>query len=290
MDQQNRIKKLEAYKRLMRMDKPIGTFLLLWPTLWALWLASAGHPDWTVVAIFTLGTFLMRSAGCVINDIADRNFDGHVERTHLRPLVSGEVSVKEALTLAAGLSLLAFGLVLTLNGLTILLSLPALLLAITYPYTKRFFAFPQAYLGIAFGFGIPMAFAAVQSAVPSEAWLMLLANVCWSLAYDTEYAMVDRDDDLRIGMKTSAITLGRYDVAAIMAFYAIFLVGWCVLLLPANLGWSWWVALALATVQAVWHGVLIKDRLRDGCFRAFRLNHWLGATVFVGVVAGYALH
>ena len=287
MDQQNRIKKLEAYKRLMRMDKPIGTFLLLWPTLWALWLASAGHPDWTVVAIFTLGTFLMRSAGCVINDIADRNFDGHVERTHLRPLVSGEVSVKEALTLAAGLSLLAFGLVLTLNGLTILLSLPALLLAITYPYTKRFFAFPQAYLGIAFGFGIPMAFAAVQSAVPSEAWLMLLANVCWSLAYDTEYAMVDRKDDLRIGIRSTAITFGRLDVAWIMGFYMLMLALTGYVGHVLNLAWPYYFGLMSALGVVFYHYQLIKNREDAKCFKAFLHNNWLGAILFFGILINY---
>ena len=287
MDQQNRIKKLEAYKRLMRMDKPIGTFLLLWPTLWALWLASAGHPDWTVVAIFTLGTFLMRSAGCVINDIADRNFDGHVQRTHLRPLVSGEVSVKEALTLAAGLSLLAFGLVLTLNGLTILLSLPALLLAITYPYTKRFFAFPQAYLGIAFGFGIPMAFAAVQSAVPSEAWLMLFANVCWSLAYDTEYAMVDRKDDLRIGIRSTAITFGRLDVAWIMGFYMLMLALMGYVGHVLNLAWPYYFGLMSALGVVFYHYQLIKNREEAKCFKAFLHNNWLGAILFFGILINY---
>ena len=287
MDQQTRIKKLEAYKRLMRMHKPIGTFLLLWPTLWALWLASAGHPDWTVVAIFTLGTFLMRSAGCVINDIADRNFDGHVERPHLRPLVSGEVSVKEALTLAAGLSLLAFGLVLTLNGLTILLSLPALLLAITYPYTKRFFAFPQAYLGIAFGFGIPMAFAAVQSAVPSEAWLMLLANVCWSLAYDTEYAMVDRKDDLRIGIRSTAITFGRLDVAWIMGFYMLMLALMGYVGHVLNLAWPYYFGLMSALGVVFYHYQLIKNREEAKCFKAFLHNNWLGAILFFGILINY---
>ena len=287
MDQQTRIKKLEAYKRLMRMHKPIGTFLLLWPTLWALWLASAGHPDWTVVAIFTLGTFLMRSAGCVMNDIADRNFDGHVQRTHLRPLVSGEVSVKEALTLAAGLSLLAFGLVLTLNGLTILLSLPALLLAITYPYTKRFFAFPQAYLGIAFGFGIPMAFAAVQSAVPSEAWLMLLANVCWSLAYDTEYAMVDRKDDLRIGIRSTAITFGRLDVAWIMGFYMLMLALMGYVGHVLNLAWPYYFGLMSALGVVFYHYQLIKNREEAKCFKAFLHNNWLGAILFFGILINY---
>ena len=287
MDQQTRIKKLEAYKRLMRMHKPIGTFLLLWPTLWALWLASAGHPDWTVVAIFTLGTFLMRSAGCVMNDIADRNFDGHVQRTHLRPLVSGEVSVKEALTLAAGLSLLAFGLVLTLNGLTILLSLPALLLAITYPYTKRFFAFPQAYLGIAFGFGIPMAFAAVQSAVPPEAWLMLLANVCWSLAYDTEYAMVDRKDDLRIGIRSTAITFGRLDVAWIMGFYMLMLALMGYVGHVLNLAWPYYFGLMSALGVVFYHYQLIKNREEAKCFKAFLHNNWLGAILFFGILINY---
>ncbi len=287
MDQKLLLKKLDAYQRLMRLDKPIGTFLLLWPTLWALWFASQGHPDWCLVVIFTLGTFLMRSAGCVMNDIADRNFDGHVARTHLRPLVSGEVSVNEALILAAGLSLIAFSLVLTLNGLTILLSFPALLLAITYPLTKRFFALPQAYLGIAFGFGIPMAFAAVQNAVPFEAWLMLLANVCWSLAYDTEYAMVDRKDDLIIGIRSTAITFGRFDVALIQCFYIAMLAMMAYVGHLLNVHWPYHVSLIGALGVVFYHYQLIKHREEAGCFKAFLHNNWLGAVLFVGILMNY---
>ena len=287
MDQKYLMKKLDAYQRLMRLDKPIGTFLLLWPTLWALWFASQGHPDWCLVVIFTLGTFLMRSAGCVMNDIADRNFDGHVARTHRRPLVSGEVSVKEALILAAGLSLVAFSLVLTLNGLTILLSFPALLLAITYPLTKRFFALPQAYLGIAFGFGIPMAFAAVQNAVPFEAWLMLLANVCWSLAYDTEYAMVDRKDDLIIGIRSTAITFGRFDVALILCFYIAMLAMMAYVGHLLNVHWPYHVSLIGALGVVFYHYQLIKHREEAGCFKAFLHNNWLGAVLFVGILMNY---
>ena len=287
MDQKYLMKKLDAYQRLMRLDKPIGTFLLLWPTLWALWFAAKGNPDWRLVVIFTLGTFLMRSAGCVMNDIADRNFDGHVARTHLRPLVSGEVSVKEALILAAGLSLIAFSLVLTLNGLTILLSFPALLLAITYPLTKRFFALPQAYLGIAFGFGIPMAFAAVQNAVPFEAWLMLLANVCWSLAYDTEYAMVDRKDDLIIGIQSTAITFGRFDVALILCFYIAMLAMMAYVGHLLNVHWPYHVSLIGALGVVFYHYQLIKHREEAGCFKAFLHNNWLGAVLFVGILMNY---
>ena len=287
MDQKYLMKKLDAYQRLMRLDKPIGTFLLLWPTLWALWFAAKGNPDWRLVVIFTLGTFLMRSAGCVMNDIADRNFDGHVARTHLRPLVSGEVSVKEALILAAGLSLIAFSLVLTLNGLTILLSFPALLLAITYPLTKRFFALPQAYLGIAFGFGIPMAFAAVQNAVPFEAWLMLLANVCWSLAYDTEYAMVDRKDDLIIGIRSTAITFGRFDVALILCFYIAMLAMMAYVGHLLNVHWPYHVSLIGALGVVFYHYQLIKHREEAGCFKAFLHNNWLGAVLFVGILMNY---
>ena len=214
---------LNAYVRLMRLDKPIGILLLLWPTLSALWIASGGFPDAKILTIFVLGTILMRSAGCVMNDLADRNFDGHVARTHQRPLVAGEVSIRQALLLAACLSLVSFGLVRLLNGLTIALSFIALFLAASYPFTKRFFALPQAYLGIAFGFGIPMAFTAVQESTPQVAWLMLLANICWSLAYDTEYAMVDRPHDLKIGIRSSAITFGRFDVLMVMFFYMVML-------------------------------------------------------------------
>lgn len=281
--------KINAYERLMRLDKPIGILLLLWPTLWALWLAAEGHPHWIFVGIFTLGTVLMRSAGCVMNDVADRKFDGHVTRTNQRPLVAGEVSVKEALILAAILSLIAFVFVLALNPLTILLSVPALFLAASYPLTKRFFALPQAYLGIAFGFGIPMAFAAIQGLVPLEAWLMLLANVCWSLAYDTEYAMVDRKDDLKIGIRSSAITFGRFDVALIMFFYLMMLalmacVGQCL-----NLAWPYYGGLAAALGVVLYHYQLIKSREESKCFKAFLHNNWVGALIFAGILMNYYL-
>lgn len=279
--------KIDAYERLMRLDKPIGILLLLWPTLWALWIAGEGRPDWLVVWIFFMGTVLMRSAGCVMNDVADRNFDGHVERTRQRPLVSGEVSVKEACLLAAGLSLGAFALVLFLNTLTIALSFAALLLAMTYPLTKRFLVTPQAYLGIAFGFGIPMAFAALTDALPPVAWLMLLANIFWALAYDTEYAMVDRDDDLKIGIRSSAIFFGRHDVAAIMVCYAamlllLALVGWL-----QQLHWPYYLGLVLAAALALYHYRLIRKRERASCFKAFLHNNWLGAAIFVGLLANF---
>ncbi|MDO9219047.1 MAG: 4-hydroxybenzoate octaprenyltransferase [Lacisediminimonas sp.] len=280
--------KLPAYWKLVRLDKPIGILLLLWPTLWALWLASDGLPDWRLLLIFTLGTALMRSAGCALNDYADRDFDRHVKRTAERPLTSGKIRGWEALVIAAVLSALAFLLILPLNLLTKQLSLAALAIAGSYPYFKRFFAIPQAYLGIAFGFGIPMAYAAVQGQVPPAAWLLLLANVAWAIAYDTEYAMVDRDDDLRIGIKTSAITFGRMDVTAVMVSYAIALgmilaIGW-------QLGLRWWFAagMAVAAGFAVQHYTLIRERDRMGCFAAFRGNNYLGAAVFAGIALDYA--
>jgi len=281
--------KLALYVRLVRLDKPIGTLLLLWPTLIALWLASGGVPDWKLLLIFSLGTLLMRSAGCAVNDYADQDIDKFVKRTAQRPITSGKVSGKEALAIAAVLSLLAFGLILPLNTLTKQMSIAALVIAGTYPYFKRFFAIPQAYLGIAFGFGIPMAFAAVQGAVPLLAWVLLISNIFWTVAYDTEYAMVDRDDDLKIGIQTSAITFGRYDVAAVMLCYALHLA----LLLVC--GWqaglrSWFVGgLLVAAGIAVYHYTLIRGRERDPCFYAFRHNNWLGAAVFAGVALDYAL-
>jgi 4-hydroxybenzoate polyprenyltransferase len=289
MNKNQLINKINAYERLMRLDKPIGILLLLWPTLWALWLAADGHPHWIFVGIFTLGTILMRSAGCVMNDVADRNFDGHVARTNQRPLVSGEVSVKEALVLVVILSLIAFSFVLVLNRLTILLSIPALFLAASYPQTKRFFALPQAYLGVAFGFGIPMAFAAIQGLVPVEAWLMLLANICWSLAYDTEYAMVDRKDDVKIGIRSSAITFGRFDVVLIMFFYLTMLalmacVGHCL-----SLAWPYYVGLAAALGVVLYHYQLIKNREESKCFKAFLHNNWIGALIFAGILMNYYL-
>ncbi|WP_028102161.1 4-hydroxybenzoate octaprenyltransferase [Pseudoduganella violaceinigra] len=281
--------KLELYFRLVRLDKPIGTVLLLWPTLAALWLASGGVPDWKLLLIFSLGTFLMRSAGCAVNDYADQDFDKHVKRTAERPITSGRVSGKEALAIAAGLSLLAFLLIQPLNILVKQLSVAALVIAATYPYFKRFFAIPQAYLGIAFGFGMPMAFAAVQGTVPPVAWLLLAGNVFWAVAYDTEYAMVDRDDDLKIGIKTSAITFGRFDVAAIMLCYGVHLaillaVGW-----HFGLGLPFVLGLAIAAGCAIYHYVLIRGRERAPCFAAFRHNNYLGAAVFAGIALDYAL-
>lgn len=279
--------KLNAYFRLMRLDKPIGILLLLWPTLWALWLASNGWPDNRLLFIFIVGTVLMRSAGCVMNDVADRHFDGHVARTDKRPLVAGEVSVKEALLLATLLSLVAFGLVLTLNVLTIALSFAALFLAASYPFTKRFFALPQAYLGIAFGFGIPMAFAAVQGWVPQQAWLMLVANIAWSLAYDTEYAMVDRPDDLKIGICSSAITFGKYDVALIMFFYALMLALMAYVGALMQLTWIYYVGLVLAGLLILYHFILIKNREPARCFKAFLHNNWVGAAIFAGIFINF---
>lgn len=283
------IARLDAYERLMRLDKPIGILLLLWPTLWALWISSNGHPDWFIVWIFVLGTVLMRSAGCVMNDYADRAFDPHVERTRTRPLASGEVSGREALVLAGILGLLAFGLVTLLNKLTIMLSIAALFLAISYPYTKRFVSIPQAYLGIAFGFGIPMAFAAHNGAVPQLAWVMLIANMFWAVAYDTEYAMVDRNDDARIGIRSSALFFGRNDIAAIMTCYAVMLgiMGW--LGWQARLAWPYFMGLAVAALIALYHYTLIRNRERDKCFKAFLHNNWFGAVIFAGLAAAYRL-
>jgi 4-hydroxybenzoate polyprenyltransferase len=281
--------KLALYFRLIRADKPIGILLLLWPTLWALWMASGGHPDPTLVAIFVVGTALMRSAGCAINDYADRDFDRHVKRTAERPLTSGRIKGWEAVMVGVVLAILSFLLILPLNALTKQLSVVAVIVAASYPYFKRFFAIPQAYLGIAFGFGIPMAFAAVQNHVPAVAWWLLAANVFWSVAYDTAYAMVDRDDDLKLGMRTSAITFGRFDVAAIMFCYAMALgidlaCGWM-------LGLRWWfvAGVAVAAGMALYHYTLIRERDRMKCFAAFRHNNWLGAALFAGVALDYAL-
>ena len=274
--------KISLYLDLIRWNRPAGWLLLLWPTLSALWVASGGFPGWHLLMVFSLGTILMRSAGCCLNDVADREFDKHVKRTAERPVTSGRIGVKEALMLGAVLALMAFGLVLTLRTETIAWSFAAMAVAVAYPYAKRFVAMPQAVLGLAFSFGIPMAFAAVTGEVPWLAWALLIGNLFWVLAYDTEYAMVDRDDDLKIGMKTSAITLGEWDVAAVMFFYAAFVGVWGVVLdardKPLLLA-----GLAVAALQAVGHFGLIKDRSRDGCFKAFRLNHWVGFAAFVGV-------
>jgi 4-hydroxybenzoate polyprenyltransferase len=282
------VSRLALYLDLIRWNRPAGWLLLLWPTLSALWIAAGGFPGWHLLAVFTLGTVLMRSAGCCINDVADREFDRHVKRTAQRPVTRGALSVREALAVGAVLALVAFALVLTTNAAAIAWSFAALAVALVYPYAKRHVAMPQAVLGVAFSFGIPMAFAAVRGEVPLLAWGLLLGNLFWVLAYDTEYAMVDRDDDLRIGIQTSAITLGRFDVAGVMAFYAIHLLSWGWMGLAQGLGAVYLAGLAVAAGQAVWHFGLIRQRERDGCFRAFRANHWLGFAVFAGVVLSYA--
>ena len=289
-DTQKLRERLDLYERLMRLDKPIGILLLLWPTLWALWLSAYGRPDWRVVWIFVLGTVLMRSAGCVINDLADRHIDPHVARTKDRPLAAGKVSKKEAVMLFLLLSLCAFCLILPLQNLKVIgLSVVALFLAATYPLTKRFFAIPQAYLGIAFGFGIPMAYAAHLDAVPRVAWCLLLANVFWAIAYDTEYAMFDREDDLKIGIKTSAITFGRFDIAAVMLCYALTLglLVWVGSVL--HLGRYYHIGLGVAGALAVYHFLLIRQRDPARCFKAFMHNNWLGASIFAGIVLDYLL-
>ncbi|MBJ9674014.1 MULTISPECIES: 4-hydroxybenzoate octaprenyltransferase [Burkholderia] len=277
------------YLKLVRMDKPIGSLLLLWPTLNALWIASGGRPAPSLLVIFILGTLLMRSAGCAMNDYADRDFDRHVKRTVDRPLTSGKIRAWEAVAIAVGLAIVSFLLILPLNGLTKWLSVVAVFVAGTYPFLKRFFAIPQAYLGIAFGFGIPMAFAAIQNTVPLIAWVMLAANVFWSVAYDTAYAMVDRDDDLKIGMRTSAITFGRYDVLAIMLCYAAVFAIYAWIGFTQQFGLVYWLGWAAAVGCAVYHYTLIKDRDRMKCFAAFRHNNWLGGALFVGIALHYAL-
>ena len=292
--------RLALYLNLIRWDRPAGWLLLLWPTLSALWMAADGFPGWHLLTVFVLGTILMRSAGCCINDVADRDFDRHVKRTAQRPVTSGAVSVKEALLLGAALALAAFGLTLTTNAPTILLCGPALLISVLYPYAKRVLSMPQAVLGVAFSFGIPMAFSAVlggsewslpsvRDAVPWQAWALLVSNLFWVLAYDTEYAMVDRDDDRRIGMKTSAITLGRADVAAVVAFYLVHLWSWSWLGSGIGLGLWFQLGIVAAGLQVAWHYTLIRSRSREGCFKAFRLNHWVGFAVFAGTAVDLAL-
>jgi 4-hydroxybenzoate polyprenyltransferase len=281
--------RLALYLDLIRWSRPAGWLLLLWPTLTALWVAADGFPGWHLLSVFTLGTILMRSAGCCINDVADREFDRHVKRTAQRPITSGRLGVKEALAVGAVLALAAFALVLTTNTLTVLASFAALAVTLAYPFAKRHVAMPQAVLGVAFSFGIPMAFAAVQGEVPALAWGLMLGNWCWVLAYDTEYAMVDRDDDLKIGMKTSAITLGRWDVPAIAGFYLAYLLSWAWLLDIESRGFWMGLGLAAAAAQVLWHLALIRDRSRDGCFKAFRLNHWIGLSLFAGVALSHAV-
>ena len=282
--------RLISYGYLIRLDKPIGTLLLLWPTLWALWLASSGVPDLSILLIFTAGTFLMRSAGCAINDYADRDFDRHVKRTQGRPVTSGKISGKEAVAVAGALALLAFLLIQPLNVFTKQLSVLALLVAFIYPFTKRFFAMPQAVLGVAFGFGIPMAYAAVLDFIPLEAWFLFIGNIFWAIAYDTAYAMVDRDDDLRLGLRTSAITFGQYDVVAIAISYGMLFLSQLWVAQLANLSnyflLGWFAALACA----IYHLKLVSTRNRDSCFKAFRHNNWLGGFLFLGIVLGLAIH
>ena len=281
--------RLALYIQLTRLNRPIGILLLLWPTLWGVWITGNGHPAWHIVLIFVLGTVLMRSAGCVINDYADRDFDKHVKRTQERPITSARVSPREAFWLSATLALSAFLLILPLNTLTLLLSVPALFLAASYPFTKRFFVIPQAYLGIAFGFGIPMAFAAQLNHVPSIAWLLLVANVFWSIAYDTEYAMVDRDDDIHLGIHSSALLFGKYDVLAVMICYTATLLLLVLAGQILDLHWIYYLGLLLAGVIALYHYTLIKYRVRDNCFKAFLHNSWFGAVIFAGIVLGYSV-
>jgi len=281
--------RLSLYLDLIRWNRPQGWLLLLWPTLSALWLAAQGFPGWHLFAVFTLGTILMRSAGCAVNDVADKDFDKHVQRTAQRPITSGRLSVKEALGVGAVLALLSFGLVLTTNALTIAMSFAALGITVLYPFTKRFVSMPQAVLGVAFSFGIPMAYAAVTGAIPSQAWWLVVGNLGWVLAYDTEYAMVDRNDDLKIGIRTSAITLGRFDVLGVMLFYALCIGCWAMVGVASQRGVWYFLGLACAAGQALWHGWLIRGRDRELCFKAFRLNHWLGLSVFAGLVVDCAL-
>ena len=281
--------RITLYERLMRLDKPIGTLLLLWPTLWALWIAAAGEPAWLMVWIFAFGTLLMRSAGCVVNDYADRDIDKHVKRTQDRPITAGKVSGTEAWILASALALLAFLLILQMNKLVWALALVALFLAVSYPYAKRFFVLPQAYLGVAFGFGIPMAFAAVHGSVPSIAWWLLTANIFWAIAYDTEYAMVDRDDDVRLGILTSAITFGSSDVSMVMLNYALALFILAAIGVDRHFGWAYFAGLVVAAIMVVYHYRLIRTRTREGCFAAFMHNNWLGAAVFAGIALDHYL-
>ena len=282
--------RLRHYIELTRLHRPIGILLLLWPTLWAVWISSEGRPDTAILVVFILGTILMRSAGCAINDFADRDLDAHVKRTAYRPLAAKKISSKEALALAAALALIAFVLVVVfLNRLTLYLSFVALFLAASYPYTKRFFAMPQAYLGVAFGFGVPMAFAAQTEAISPLAWWLLTANMFWTIAYDTEYAMVDRDDDMKIGIKTTAILFGKYDVAAVMFCYLVMLAILTGIGKVIGLGWPYFVGLTIACGIALFHYTLIRKRERERCFKAFLHNNWLGFTVFCGVMFDYAV-
>jgi 4-hydroxybenzoate polyprenyltransferase len=278
------VARLTAYEKLVRLDRPIGILLLLWPTLWGLWLAARGLPNLAILWLFVLGTVVMRSAGCALNDYADRRFDAQVERTRARPLATGAIEPWEALAVAAVLAAGAFGIVLRMNALTVQLSFIALAVAAIYPFLKRFFWMPQAWLGIAFGFGIPMAFAAVTGEVPALAWALLAANVFWTIAYDTEYAMVDREDDLRLGLRTSAILFGRHDVNAVMVCYVLFLATMAAIGAWQRYGPAYYLGLAAAAAIAWYHYRLIRTRTREGCFKAFVHNNWIGAAVFAGIV------
>ena len=281
--------RIEAYARLLRLDKPIGTLLLLWPTMSALWLAADGAPRVSLVVIFVVGTLLMRSAGCAFNDWADRDFDAGVKRTASRPLAAKIIAPWEALALAAAFALVAFALILPTNAATIAWSVPALAISIAYPFFKRFFALPQAILGIAFSFGIPMSFAAVLNDVPPFAWALLMINLFWVVAYDTEYAMVDRDDDVNIGIRTSALTFGRFDIVAVALCYAIYLGAMALVGIRIGMGIIYHLGLAVAFAFAVQHLSWIRTRDRQQCFRAFLDNHWLGVAVFAGVALDYAV-
>lgn len=286
----NMVDRLKIYAQLMRLDKPIGILLLLWPMLWGLWFAAKGMPDAHVLVIFVLGTVLMRSAGCVINDFADRKIDPHVERTKNRPMAAGKIGSKEAVLLAAGLSLCAFLLILPLNQLTILLSVPALFLAGTYPFTKRFFAMPQAYLGIAFSFGIPMAFAAQTNSLPPLIWILMLANLFWVIAYDTAYAIVDKPDDLKIGIKTSAITMGRFDVMGVMLCHSMFIVIMLTIGQLQAMGMAYYAGLMIAVGLIIYQYTLIRNRDRTLCFKAFLHNNWVGMVVFAGIALDFLIY
>lgn len=275
--------KITAYLSLIRFDKPVGTLLVLWPTLWGLWLASDRHPSFLYVVIFVVGTFLMRSAGCAINDFADRDFDLHVERTKQRPVTSGKIKPWEALVVAAVLALLAFLLITPLNSYTKCLSVPALLVAIIYPFSKRFFSIPQAILGIAFSFGIPMSFAAIHNDIPPYSWILFFANIAWAIAYDTAYAMVDKNDDVKLGMKTSAITFGQYEVVAIMLCYLFLFISFAYLAIQRNFSSSFWIFWGLGLILVAHYYRLVKTRDRAKCFQAFRQNNWLGACLFIAI-------
>jgi 4-hydroxybenzoate polyprenyltransferase len=289
MDYASAAKRINAYERLIRLDKPVGALLLLWPTLWAVWIASKGRPAIDIVLIFVVGTFLMRSAGCAMNDWADRDFDGRVARTRDRPLAAREIEPKEALILAAVLAAVAFCFVLFLNWFAILLSFAALAIACAYPFAKRCVPLPQLGLSIAFSCGIPMAFAAIRNALPWECWALFAANACYAFAYDTEYAMVDRDDDLKVGIHTSAITLGRHDVTAVVAGYVLMLAILAGIGVALPLGWPYHAGLAMAAGMMIYHYTLIRERSREGCFRAFRHNNWVGFAIFAGIAVSYFL-